>query len=125
MQIPTHFKDVMDQTELHSTQLVNVEVSISPFLLQMETEISSGNHAKIEKARKTQKTRLAPLSFFPLFFIKGTTSGHTQIMLLTMSISLGSERSPVSISRRRDCLDCMQSQCSASFRRVTISSKRG
>ena len=45
MQIPTHFKDEME-TELHFPQMVDVEWSIYPFFLNMETEISPGNHAK-------------------------------------------------------------------------------
>ena len=31
MQIPTHFNDKMEQTELHSVKLVDVEVSIYTF----------------------------------------------------------------------------------------------
>ena len=51
MEISTQFKDEMEQTELHSSQLVNVEVSIYPFFLNMKTEISSGSHAKAETTR--------------------------------------------------------------------------
>ena len=53
----------MEQTELHSRQLLNVEISIDPFFLNMKTEISSGNHAKIEikKRRLYHKTIAAVL----------------------------------------------------------------
>ena len=36
MQIPTHFKDEMEQPEFHSTQLVDIKVSIYPLLLKQE-----------------------------------------------------------------------------------------
>ena len=67
MQIPTHFEDEMEQAELHSRQMVDVEVSIYPFFLNMKTEISSGNHAKAETKRESHTTRLSPLSFLPVF----------------------------------------------------------
>ena len=51
MQIPTQFKDEMEQRELHTSQLVNVEISIYPFFLNMKTELSSGSHAKAETKR--------------------------------------------------------------------------
>ena len=51
MQIPAQFKDEMEQTKLHFRQLVDVDVSIYPFLLNMKTEKSSGNHAKAEANR--------------------------------------------------------------------------
>ena len=43
----------MEQAELHSPQLVYIEVSIYPFFLNTKTEISSGTHAKAETTRKT------------------------------------------------------------------------
>ena len=51
MRIPTQFRDEMEQAELHSSQLVNVEVSIYSFFLNMKTEISSGSDAKAETTR--------------------------------------------------------------------------
>ena len=51
MQTPTQFKDEVEQAELHSPQLVILEVSIYPFFLNMKTEISSGSHAKTETKR--------------------------------------------------------------------------
>ena len=51
MQIPTHFKDEMEQTKLHSRQLVDVEVSIYPFFLNMKTELSSCSLAKDKTKR--------------------------------------------------------------------------
>ena len=42
--------------------------------------------------------------------------------LLTTSRRPGRERSPVSMAMRRDCLDCIQSRCSAPFNRVTMNS---
>ena len=68
MQIPTHFKVEMEQTELHSAQLVDVEVSIYPFFRKMETEKSRGNHATNGIARKQHTTRLSLLSFFLVSF---------------------------------------------------------
>ena len=41
----------MEQAELHSPQLVNVEVSINPFFLNMKTEINISSHAKTETKR--------------------------------------------------------------------------
>ena len=52
MQIPTLFKDKMEQTILHLSQLVNVEISTYPFFLNMKTEISSGSHVKAETQRR-------------------------------------------------------------------------
>ena len=52
MEIPTHFKDEMEQTKLRSPQLVDVEVSIYPFFLNIKREISQGNCVKIESAGK-------------------------------------------------------------------------
>ena len=46
-------------------------------------------------------------------------SGHTPMMLLTISRRPGREQLPVSMAMRTDCLDCIQSQCSAPFSRVT------
>ena len=43
--------DEMEQTKLHSSQLVNVEISIYPFFLNMKTEISSGSRVKAETQR--------------------------------------------------------------------------
>ena len=43
-------------------------------------------------------------------------------MLLTTSTSPGKERSPVSIALCKNCLDCIQSRCSAPLRRVTMNS---
>ena len=43
-------------------------------------------------------------------------------MLLTTSTSPDKERSPVSIALRKNCLDCIQSRCSAPLRRVTMNS---
>ena len=51
METLTQFKDEMEQMEFHSSQLVNVEVSIYPFYLNMKTEKSSGSHAKAETTR--------------------------------------------------------------------------
>ena len=38
----------MERTKLHSPQLLDVDVSIYPFFLNMETEISRGNYTEIE-----------------------------------------------------------------------------
>ena len=51
MKIPTQFKDEMEQAELHSPQLVNLEVSIYPFFLNTKTEISFGSHDKTQTKR--------------------------------------------------------------------------
>ena len=47
-EIPTQFKNEMEQVELHSPQLVNIEISIYPSFLNMKTEISFDSHAKTE-----------------------------------------------------------------------------
>ena len=44
------------------------------------------------------------------------------MMLLTTSKRPERERSPVSMALRRDCLDCIQSRCSAPFNRATMNS---
>ena len=44
------------------------------------------------------------------------------MMLLTISTRPGRERSPASMAMRGDCLDCIQSRCSAPFNRVTMNS---
>ena len=44
------------------------------------------------------------------------------MMLLTTSRRPGRERSPVSIALRTDCLNCIQSRCSAPFNRATMNS---
>ena len=68
IQIPTHFKDTKEQAELHSAQLVDVEVSIYPFFLNMETEISIGNHAKKwHSKRNTYKKTIAAVLPSSLF----------------------------------------------------------
>ena len=61
----------MEQAELHSTQLVNMEVSIYPFFLNMKTEISIGNHAKTEtnKGKSYHKT-IAAVFFASLFKVR-------------------------------------------------------
>ena len=122
MQIPTQIEGEMEKTELHSAQLVDVEVFIYPFFLNIETEISRGNHAKIEITTTQHTTRLSPLSFFPVSLRQETISAHTPIMMLTMSTSPGREKSPVSIAFRRDCVNCIQSRCPAPLRRVTMNS---
>ena len=67
-EIPTQFKDEMEQTELHSPQLVNVEVSIYPFFVNMKTEISSGSHAKAENKRgKSYHKTIAAVFLASLF----------------------------------------------------------
>ena len=63
-----HFKDKMEQAELHSAQMVDVEVTNYLLFLNMGTEISRGNRAKIEATRKIHTTRLSPLSFFRVSF---------------------------------------------------------
>ena len=42
MEILTHFQDEMEQTKLHSAQLVDVEVSIYPFFLNKKTQMTMG-----------------------------------------------------------------------------------
>ena len=111
----------MEQTELHSAQLVNVKVSIYPFFLNKETSINMGNIRK-GNLKKSHTTRLSPLSFFPVSFKYETMSGQTPMMLLSTSRSPGRERSPVSMAMRKDCLDCIQSRCSAPSNRVTMNS---
>ena len=68
MEIPTHFKDEMEQTKLHSPQLVDVEVSNYPFFLNIKTEKSQSNYAKIESAGKNiqQDYRRCPFFQSPL-----------------------------------------------------------
>ena len=61
----------MEQRELHSSQLVNVEKFIYPFFLNMKTEISIGSHAKaeIKKGKPYHKT-IAAVFLASLFEVK-------------------------------------------------------
>ena len=71
MKIPTQFKDEMEQAELPSPQLVNVEVSIYPFFLNMKTEISNGSHAKTETKRgKPYHKTIAAVFLASLFEVR-------------------------------------------------------
>ena len=71
MKIPTKFKDEMEQAEIHSPQLVNVEVSIYPFLLNMKTEINIGSHAKTETKRgKPHHKTIAAVFLASLFEVR-------------------------------------------------------
>ena len=56
MQIPTHFKDEMEQTKLYSPQLIDVEVSIYRFFLNMEKEKSRGKYEIMLKLNLHEKT---------------------------------------------------------------------
>ena len=87
----------MEQTKLHSAQLVNVKVSIYPFFLNKKTQMNIGI-IRQRNSRKNHTTRLSPLSFFPVSFRYETISGHTPMMLLTTSRRPGRERSPVSMA---------------------------
>ena len=66
MKIPTNFKDEMEQAELHSPQLVDIELSIYSSFLNMKMEISSRSHAKAQTKWENLITRLSPLSFLPV-----------------------------------------------------------
>ena len=112
----------MEQEELHSPQLVNVELSIYPFFLNMETEISIGRHAKTETKRGKPYHKTIAAVFLASPFEVKTMSGQTLMLLLTTSNSPGRGRSPVSIALRKDCLDCNQSRCSAPLRLVAMNS---
>ena len=123
MQIPTHFKDEMEQMKLHSCQLVDVEVSICRFFFEkMKTEISHGSHAKDETKRGKRYNKTITAVFFASLLEVRDKELQNPIMLLTMSIGPGRNKSPVSIARRKDCLECIQSRCSASLSRVTMNS---
>ena len=68
---PTQFKDQMEQAELHSPQLFNIEVSIYPFFLNMKTEISIDSHAKTEtKKGKSYHKTIAAVFFASLFKVR-------------------------------------------------------
>ena len=71
MKVLTQFKDEMEQAELHSPQLVDIEVSIYPFFLNTKTEISSGSHAKAETTRgKPYHKTIAAVFLASLFQIR-------------------------------------------------------
>ena len=112
----------MEQAELHSPQLVNLEVSIYPFFLNMKTEISIGSHAKTETKRgKSYHKTIAAVFLGSLSEVRDNERPNS-VMLLTTSTSPGRERSPVSIALRKDCLDCIQSRCSAPLSLLTMNS---
>ena len=61
----------MEQAEVHSPQLVNIEVSIYPFFLNMKTEISIGSHTKTEtKMGKSYHKTIAAVFLASLFEIR-------------------------------------------------------
>ena len=61
----------MEQAELHSPQLVNVEVSIYPFFLNMKTEISIDSRAKTQtKKGKSYRKTIAAVFLASLFKIR-------------------------------------------------------
>ena len=61
----------MEQAELHSPQLVDIEVSIYPFFLNTKTEISSGGHAEAETTRgKPYHKTVAAVFLASLFQIR-------------------------------------------------------
>ena len=71
MKVLTQFKDEMEQAELHSPQLVDIEVSIYPFFLNTKTEVSSGSHAKAETIRgKPYHKTIAAVFLASLFQIR-------------------------------------------------------
>ena len=67
-------------------------------------------------------TDVSPSVLRPVSLRYTTMRGHTPTMLLTTSTRDGINSSPVMMARRRLDRDIIQSQCSASFRRVTINS---
>ena len=61
----------MEQAELHSPQLVNIEVSIYSFFLNMKTEISIGSHSKTEtKTGKSYHKTIAAVFPASLFEVR-------------------------------------------------------
>ena len=61
----------MEQAELHSSQLVKVEISIYPFFLNMKTETNSGSHAKTEtKKGKPYHKTIAAVFLASLFEVR-------------------------------------------------------
>ena len=96
-------------------------IHLSLFSKQENTD-DYGHEMEKKLERKNHTTRLSPLSFFPVSFRYETISGHTPTMLLTTSRRPGRERLPVSMALRRDCLDCIQSRCSAPFNLATMNS---
>ena len=61
----------MEQAELQSPQLVNIEVSIYPFFLNIKTELSIDSHAKTEtKKGKSYHKTIAAVFFASLFKVR-------------------------------------------------------
>ena len=70
-EIPTQFKDEMEQAELLSPQLVNIEVSLYPFFPNMKTEIRIESHAKTEtKKGNSYRKTIAAVFFASLFKVR-------------------------------------------------------
>ena len=68
----------MEQAELHSSQLVDIEVSIFPFFLNMKTGISSGSHAKAETKRgKPYHKTIAAVFLASLFQVRDNQRPNT------------------------------------------------
>ena len=71
----------MEQTELHSPQLVNVEVSIYPFFLNMKTEISIGSHAKTQiKREKSYHKTIAAVFLASLFEVRDNERPNSDVI---------------------------------------------
>ena len=122
MRIPTQFKDKKEQAEFHSSQLVNVEVSIYLFFLNMKTEISSGSHAKAETTRrKPHHKTIVAVFVASLLEVRDNERPNPDDVANNIR-QPRQKRSPVSIALRKDCLDCIQSRCSAPMNRITINS---
>ena len=117
MQIPTHFKDKMEQAEFYPVQLVDVKVSIYSFFSKQDNVKKYGQftNSKLKEEDIPQDYLRCPSSL-------SNMSGHTPMMLLTTSRSPEGDRSAVSIAIRRDSLNFIQSRCSAPFNIVTMNS---
>ena len=122
MQLPTQSKAEMEQTKLHTSQLVKLEKSIYPFFLNMQTEKSSGSHVKAETQRgKPYHKTIAAVFLASLLEVRDNKRPNPDDVA-NNNHQPRQKKSRVSIARRKDFLDCNQSQCSAPLRRVTMNS---
>ena len=67
MQMPTPFQDELEHAELHSAQLVDVEITIYHISQTGKRKQAVAVMRKL-KLQKSDTTKLSPLPFFPVSF---------------------------------------------------------
>ena len=90
--------------------------------LNMETEISRGNWAKIEFTGENIQQEYRRFPSFQSLLGKRQWAATPRFCCWQRLSAQEEKDLPVSIARRGDCLDSIQSRCSAPLRRATMNS---